>query len=488
MLSIDFNILKVSAYDTYIQADDGGHYKYSKTAIGQSYTACTKSSTSSHYWSTSTGSNSAINDAITSISYSGMRNYGSTTSGYVPLFENVYLSRGSVIRFEVYGRSCSHSYSNAVIYISDAHSSPFSYNSSNQSNYVGELNVPKSSSGQNDSEVFYYEITQSGYYTVDGQGMALKCETSYGHGIFISSEYYIYTYEPHHFTWTTDTYPTCTETGYRTGVCRDCGYTTSETTPALGHLWDSGTVTTAPTADSTGIRTYTCRRDSNHTYTETETAFVIRYNANGGTNVPSPTVVYDTLTKNISSSVPTKTGYLFRGWSTSSSWSSDRMAHSTSSGGQTARDGTKASITSAKSKSGWASYFGKSLSSTSNTDVTLYAQWEPIQYYVMYHGNGNFNTEQGDYPHPTILTYDVDFTLLPNEFTRDAGHVVDGQTLNTGYAFTGWGLSSDSKSISYSDKQTVRNLTATDGATVHLYAVWKRDLHLRFDLNGGSFN
>ena len=62
--------------------------------------------------------------------------------------------------------------------------------------------------------------------------------------------------------------PTCTEKGYTTHTC-SCGDSYVDTyVDALGHAWDSGTVTKQPTATETGVRTYTCTR-CNETKTET---------------------------------------------------------------------------------------------------------------------------------------------------------------------------------------------------------------------------
>ena len=56
------------------------------------------------------------------------------------------------------------------------------------------------------------------------------------------------------------TAPTCTEKGYTTHTC-SCGDSYVDTyVDALGHAWDSGTVTKQPTATETGVRTYTCTR------------------------------------------------------------------------------------------------------------------------------------------------------------------------------------------------------------------------------------
>ena len=60
---------------------------------------------------------------------------------------------------------------------------------------------------------------------------------------------------------------TCTQGGFVMYVCA-CGSSYNEAVyPALGHDWDSGTVTKEPTATETGIRTYACTR-CNETKTE----------------------------------------------------------------------------------------------------------------------------------------------------------------------------------------------------------------------------
>ena len=62
--------------------------------------------------------------------------------------------------------------------------------------------------------------------------------------------------------------PTCTEKGYTTHTC-GCGDSYVDTyTDALGHAWDSGTVTKQPTETETGVKTYTCTR-CGETKTET---------------------------------------------------------------------------------------------------------------------------------------------------------------------------------------------------------------------------
>ena len=48
----------------------------------------------------------------------------------------------------------------------------------------------------------------------------------------------------HTFVFTKNVAPSCTEAGYDLYTCRDCGATEKRNSkPALGHKWDSGTVT-----------------------------------------------------------------------------------------------------------------------------------------------------------------------------------------------------------------------------------------------------
>lgn len=63
----------------------------------------------------------------------------------------------------------------------------------------------------------------------------------------------------HDYQFTKNVAPTCTTDGYDLYTCSGCGATEKRNSkPALGHKWDSGTVTTEPTATTPGVRTYTC--------------------------------------------------------------------------------------------------------------------------------------------------------------------------------------------------------------------------------------
>ena len=112
------------------------------------------------------------------------------------------------------------------------------------------------------------------------------------------------------------------------------------------------------------------------------------------------------------------------------------------------------------------------LYSTQKNSITLYAQWEPIEYSVQFDGNG---ANKGSMDKQTKLRYDKSYELKSNAFKR------------TGYKFTGWNTKADGKGTSYKNGASVKNLTTKDGATVKLYAQWKIvTYNIKYELNGGK--
>ena len=169
-------------------ADSNGTLEFVKTIQGNGYTAVTTKSNEKHYWSVSTGSSSIFNDYINLGNGAVMEkytNFGSTSAEYVPLFSNIYLPKGSVVHFVLYGISCGHVGSNADVYISDG---------TNTIN-VGNMKVPLGSNGSPVKTVtLNYKIVKSGNYSAKAIGVALECISSAGHGIYILSSYDIYRY------------------------------------------------------------------------------------------------------------------------------------------------------------------------------------------------------------------------------------------------------------------------------------------------------
>ena len=173
--------------------------------------------------------------------------------------------------------------------------------------------------------------------------------------------------------------------------------------------------------------------------TVTANTYTINYNANGGTGLPSSQTKYYGTDITLSTTKPTRTGYTFLGWSTSST------------------------ATSATYQPG--------ATFTSNANTTLYAVWKANTYTIKYNANGGAGTMSN-----SSHTYDASKALTSNAFTR------------SGYTFLGWSTSSTATSATYTNGQSVKNLTSTNGATVNLYAVWQSNptYTLSYNANGGS--
>ncbi len=153
--------------------------------------------------------------------------------------------------------------------------------------------------------------------------------------------------------------------------------------------------------------------------------YTISYNANGGSGAPSNQTKARDVNLTLSSTKPTRTGYTFVGWSTSST------------------------ATSAAYQPG--STF------SSNANTTLYAVWKANTYTVRYNANAGSGTMS-----TSSHTYDTIKTLSLNTFTRN------------GYTFLGWSTNLYATTATYTNGQEVKNLSSTNGEIIELYAVWQK--------------
>ena len=105
----------------------------------------------------------------------------------------------------------------------------------------------------------------------------------------------------------------------------------------------------------------------------------------------------------------------------------------------------------------------------SSSDVTLTAQKVANTYTVKFYANGGSGSMSNQ-----VFTYGTAQDLTANAFTR------------TGYTFAGW-ATSENGNVVYDDKQSVKNLTTTNGGTVNLYAKWTANTYtVTFDRQGGN--
>ena len=167
------------------------------------------------------------------------------------------------------------------------------------------------------------------------------------------------------------------------------------------------------------------------------TTYTVSYNANGGSGAPASQTKTKDVTLTLSSTKPTRSGYTFKGWSSSST-----------------------ATTATYSAGG---------SYTSNAAITLYAVWQKnaVTYTVSYNANGGSGA-----PASQTKTENVTLTLSSGKPTR------------SGYTFLGWSTSSTATTASYQPGGKY-----SGNAALSLYAVWQKNAStytVSYNANGGS--
>lgn len=154
------------------------------------------------------------------------------------------------------------------------------------------------------------------------------------------------------------------------------------------------------------------------------TSYAVTYNANGGSGAPSSQTKWKDQTLTLSKTAPTKTGYIFEGWST------------------TKQTATTGNLT--VNYTPGASY-------TANASATLYAVWRAKTYTVDYvdePGTGG--------PNPQYKSHGIALTLSTTKPTR------------ANYTFKGWGTSRNATTAAYQPGGSY-----TSNANITLYAIWE---------------
>lgn len=105
--------------------------------------------------------------------------------------------------------------------------------------------------------------------------------------------------------------------------------------------------------------------------------------------------------------------------------------------------------------------------------ITLYAQWKPVTYTVDYLGNGATSGSTAS----SVHTYDVAKALTANGFTRKYTLTVNAQggragnkSLSCNWPFKNWNKAANGSSTSFTNKASIKNLSAAQSAHVKLYA------------------
>lgn len=209
------------------------------------------------------------------------------------------------------------------------------------------------------------------------------------------------------------------------------------------------------------------------------TSYTVKYNANGGSGAPSSQTKYYGKTLTLSSTKPTRSGYTFKGWSTSSSATSATY----SAGG----------------------------SYTSNSSTTLYAVWQRNTWTVTYQGNGGiFATEasgvinkvanaipsglgavaslvstssssSGGVKKSSATVSAKTSTTQTKVYNQTLTLLKSGSCSQTGYTLQKWNTNSSGTGTSYS-----LGGSYTANASITLYAIWKINTYtIKYNANGG---
>ena len=253
----------------------------------------------------------------------------------------------------------------------------------------------------------------------------------------------------------------------------------------------------------------------------TANTYTIQYNSNGGSgSMDSHTVTYDTTVTIKNNAFTAPTGYSFAGWTTNSNGTNDNYgwfnsstlngwsgtwtyingeygvangklilyamwkknsysytlgaatgvntAGSTASGSKEYQSTItlKATPSTGYTWSTWKSSNAALQSdlTTANTTFSMPAgalTMTPVVtangYTIVFNGNGNTGGSMNN----MTCSYGTSYNLTTNGYTK------------TGYEFLGWSTDSSATTATYTNGQSISNLTSTNGGTVTLYAIWE---------------
>ena len=158
----------------------------------------------------------------------------------------------------------------------------------------------------------------------------------------------------------------------------------------------------------------------------TADSYSVKFDNNGGSGTMANQSFSVGASQKLTKNAFTKTGYIFKNWNT-------------------AADGSGTSYTDEQSVTNL----------VANGTVTLYAQWTANGYEVKFDNNGGSGTMANQ-----SFSVGASQKLTKNAFTK------------TGYNFKNWNTAADGSGTTYTDEQSVTNLTETTGGVVTLYAIW----------------
>ena len=123
---------------------------------------------------------------------------------------------------------------------------------------------------------------------------------------------------------------------------------------------------------------------------------------------------------------------------------------------------------------GWSGSYTKV---TENRTIT--ATWTANKYTVVFNNNSPRHVSHGTSTDASAETTQRPSGSMSNQsFTYDTGQRLTGLGYSwEGHTFLGWSTNKNASSATYANTSEVKNLTAEDGGTVTLYAIWRADAY-----------
>lgn len=169
----------------------------------------------------------------------------------------------------------------------------------------------------------------------------------------------------------------------------------------------------------------------------------ICYDANGGQIAPaSQTHLYGS-TSTLSQGIPTRYGYVFLGWATTSTATSVQYASGASYTNDSFNDGDV---------------------------ITLYAVWKEDDFLTI-----RYNADSSEWA-----------DLVQKHYVGTTSYITTEKPTKDGYKFLGWTDDSSSNVIKYSSGSVYENDNFTNGDTLTLYAIWMRSIDIKVRIPVGE--
>ncbi|MFI3229653.1 MAG: leucine-rich repeat protein, partial [Bacillota bacterium] len=174
-------------------------------------------------------------------------------------------------------------------------------------------------------------------------------------------------------------------------------------------------------------------------------SYTVVFDANSGSGTISNQILFYDATQSLTTNTFTKEGYTFVSWNTKADGSGESYSDE---------------------------HIAPNVTAVDDDEKTLYAQWEANSYTIAFDANSGSGSmaSQG-------FTYDEIQSITINTFTK------------TGYTFVSWNTSADGTGTSYTDSQSIENLTSINDESITLYAQWQEgSAGLAYTLNSDGIS